>query len=38
MMFKVATGDVLDNKGEFIDIATLGTGVIVSSGKCEFRK
>lgn len=38
MMFKVATGDILGNKGEFIDIATLGTGAIVSSGKCEFRK
>ena len=38
IMFKVATGDVLGNKGEFIDIATLGTGAIVSSGKCEFTK
>ncbi|MBI2640196.1 MAG: hypothetical protein HYW90_04915 [Candidatus Sungbacteria bacterium] len=38
MMFKVGTGDILDNKGEFIDIATLGTGAIVSSGKCEFKK
>lgn len=38
MLFKVATGDVLGNKGEFVDIATLGTGAIVSAGKCEFRK
>ena len=38
MLFKVATGDVLGNKGEFVDIATLGTGAIVSSGKCEFTK
>ncbi|GEM_PF-1994596 len=38
MMFKVATGDALGNKGKFIDIATLGTGAIVSSGQCEFRK
>lgn len=38
MLFKVATGDVLGNKGEFIDIATLGTGAIVSSGKCELLK
>ena len=38
MLFKVATGDVLGNKGEFVDIATLGTGAIVSSGKCEFKK
>lgn len=38
MMFKVATGDILGNKGEFVDMATLGTGVIVSSGKCEFTK
>ena len=38
MMFKVATGDILGNKGEFVDIATLGTGAIVSSGKCEFIK
>lgn len=38
MLFKVATGDVLGNKGEFIDIATLGTGAIISSGKCKFNK
>lgn len=38
MLFKVATGDVLGNKGEFVDIATLGTGTIISSGKCEFTK
>ena len=38
MLFKVATGDVLGNKGEFVDIATLGTGAIVSTGKCKFTK
>jgi len=38
MLFKVATGDVLGNKGEFVDIATLGTGAIVSTGKCEFTR
>jgi len=38
ILFKVATGDILGNKGEFIDIATLGTGAIVSLGKCEFKK
>lgn len=38
MLFKVATGDVLGNKGEFIDIVTLGTGAIVSTGKCEFTR
>jgi len=38
MLFKVATGDVLGNKGEFVDVATLGTGTIISSGKCEFTK
>ena len=38
MLFKVATGDVLGNKGEFVDIATFGTGAIVSTGKCEFTK
>jgi len=38
MLFKVATGDILDNKGEFVDVATLGTGTIISSGKCEFTK
>lgn len=38
MLFKVATGDVLGNKGEFVDIATLGTGAIVSTGKCEFMR
>ncbi len=38
MLFKVATGDVLGNKGDFIDIATLGTGAVISSGKCEFTK
>jgi hypothetical protein len=37
MLFKVATGDILGNKGEFIDIVTLGTGTIISSGKCEFK-
>ena len=38
MLFKVATGDILGNKGEFVDIATLGTGAIVSTGKCEFSR
>lgn len=38
ILFKVATGDVLGNKGEFVDIATLGTGAIVSTGKCELSK
>lgn len=38
MMFKVATGDTLDDKGQFIDIATLGTGAVISSGTCEFKK
>jgi len=38
MLFKVATGDVVGNKGEFVDIATLGTGAIVSTGKCEFTR
>jgi hypothetical protein len=38
MLFKVATGDVLGNKGEFINIATLGTSSIISTGKCEFAK
>lgn len=38
MLFKVATGDILGNKGEFVDIATLGIGTIISSGKCEFKK
>ena len=38
MLFKVATGDILGNKGEFVDIATFGTGTIVSTGKCEFTK
>lgn len=38
MLFKVATGDILGNKGEFIDIVTLGTGAIISSGKCEFTR
>jgi hypothetical protein len=36
MLFKVATGDILGNKGEFIDIATLGTSAIISTGKCNF--
>lgn len=38
MLFKVATGDISGNKGEFVDIATLGMGAIVSTGKCEFIK
>ncbi len=35
MFFKVASDDTLGNKGEFIDIATLGTSSLVSFGKCE---
>ncbi len=38
MLFKVATGDILGNKGEFVDVVTLGTGTIISFGKCEFTK
>jgi len=38
MLFKVATGDFLGNKGDFVDIATFGTGAIISSGKCEITR
>lgn len=38
MLFKVVTGDILSNKGEFVDVATLGIGTIISSGRCEFIK
>ncbi|MDD2646479.1 MAG: hypothetical protein PHV78_01685 [Patescibacteria group bacterium] len=38
MLFKVATGDILGNKGEFVDVATLGTMTLVSFGKCEISK
>lgn len=37
ILFKVGTGEFLEeNRGEFIDIATLGTGAIVSTGRCEI--
>lgn len=38
MLFKVAGGDLLDNKGEFVDVATLGTTTLISFGKCELSK
>ena len=38
MLFKVANDDPLVNKGEFVDVATLGTMIIVSFGKCNTSK
>lgn len=38
MLFKIATGNVLGTKGEFVDVATIGTGTIVSFGKCKTTK
>lgn len=38
MMFKVVTDDALGNKGEFVDVATLGTATLTSFGKCEMTK
>jgi hypothetical protein len=38
MLIKIATGDILGNKGDFVDIVTLGTGAIISTGRCEFSK
>lgn len=38
MLFKVASGDTLGNKGEFIDVATIGVDAIISTGKCEPLK
>ena len=37
MLFKVTTDDVLGSKGEFVDVATIGTGTIVSFGKCDSK-
>lgn len=38
MLLKVAGDDPLINKGEFVDIATLGTTTLISFGKCEASK
>jgi len=38
MLFKVANDDLLGNKGEFVDVATIGTMTLVSFGKCETIK
>jgi len=38
MLFKIANDDLLANKGEFVDVATLGTSTIVSFGKCNISK
>ena len=38
MLFKVTNDDPLVNKGEFVDVATLGTVTLVSFGKCEELK
>lgn len=35
MFFKVASDDFQPNKGEFVDVATLGTLTIISFGKCN---
>jgi hypothetical protein len=37
MLFKVVTDNALDNKGEFMDMATIGTTVLISTGKCEIK-
>lgn len=38
MLFKVANDDSFGNKGEFVDVATIGTMTLVSFGKCEIKK
>jgi hypothetical protein len=39
MLFKVITEDILlGDKGEFVDVATLGLGTLVSYGKCQERR
>lgn len=39
MLLKVSTGDFLEEiKGDFVDIATIGTGAVISTGKCEFTR
>lgn len=38
MLFKIANDDALANKGEFVDVATLGTMTIISFGKCKTSK
>lgn len=35
MLFKVTSGNEAGTKGEFVDVATMGTGTIVSFGKCN---
>lgn len=35
MLFKAVTDNTLGNRGEFVDVATIGTGAIISYGKCE---
>lgn len=35
MLFKVTTDDVLGTKGEFVDVATIGTNTVTSFGKCN---
>lgn len=38
MLFKVMSGGDLVNRGEFIDIATIGVEAVISTGKCQFLK
>ncbi len=38
MLFKVSMDESLGNKGQFIDIATLGVGAVMSFGKCKVIK
>lgn len=38
MLFKVTSDDALGNRGEFVDIATIGTSAVVSSGMCQINK
>lgn len=35
MLFKVTSSDEVGTKAEFVDVATMGTGTIVSFGKCN---
>lgn len=37
MLFKVSTGEIV-GKGHFIDLATIATTTVVSSGSCEFLR
>lgn len=38
MLFKIANEGLEENYGEFVDIVTLGTGSVISFGKCDVAQ